>query len=243
MGGFYFVTSFLPPLVFGEEPEVHFDSLMELLQANLSTSEMERVAHLRRLVDFVNLSPFWRGTPLDPHGNFSRAELEEELQLREQLPEFLYDFLEKYETDEERLAHHAELIHLFFQRVIASETGFLRDYLEFERDWRLVMVAYRAKALGRDLARELQWEDPTDLIVSQLLAQKDADEVEPPDGFEELKEIYRKWRTSPRDLFVALEEFRFRKGEELCQGQLFTLDVILGYVVQLMILEKVKSYG
>lgn len=238
MGELYFVTSSLPRLAYGEEPEIDFDGLIQLLKANLSPGELERVRRARRLVDFANLCPFWRGASLDPHGNLSRKSLEEELQLREQLPDFLYDFLERYETKEERLANHAELMHNFFQWAIEGESGLLRDYLQFERDWRLVMTAYRAKALGRDLSEELQWEDPTDLVVGQLLAQKDADEVEPPDGFEELKEIYRKWRDSPHDLFSKLEEYRFRRVQEMREGLLFTLDVVLGYMIQLMILEK-----
>jgi len=240
MGELYFVTSSLPRLNFGEPPEIDFEGLMQLLKANLSPSEIERVRRVRRLIDFTNLCPFWRGGQLDPHGNLSREKLEEELQLHEELPEFLYDFLEKYETNEERLAHHDELMHHFFEEAIPKESGLLCELLQFERDWRLVMTAYRAKALGRDLSEELQWEDPNDMIVAQLLAQKDADVVEPPDGFEELAEIYREWGSDPHELFVRLEEYRFRKVGEMREGLLFTLDVILGYMVQLMILERSK---
>lgn len=238
MSSYYFVTSSLPRILFREKPELSFEELMELLKANLLPRDWSEVVQVRRLVDLYNLCAYWRDEPFEEWGNLNPSELEEQIQRHEELPDYLLDFLERYDTNEKRLAHHAELLHLFFQEVIPATKGLLHRYFQFERDWRLIMTAFRAKRLGRDLAEELQYEDPTDQVVGQLMAQKDAKELEPPDGFEELRSIFVDDRDDPRRLYTALEEFRFRKVGEMRETELFSLDYILGYMVQLMILEK-----
>lgn len=238
MTEYYFVTSSLPRLQFGEEPDLSFAEFTQLLQENLTDGDWARVGQLRRMVDIYNLCAFWRGEPFDELGNFNRPELEEHIQRSEELPNYLLDFLARYDTNEKRLEHHAELVHLFFREAIDQSSGLLHRYFQFERDWRLVMVALRAKRLKRDLALELQYEDPADQLVGQLMAQKDTKDFEPPAGFEQVGLMYEEYREEPRRLYLALEEFRFSKVGEMRMSELFSLDYILGYMVQLMILEK-----
>jgi Protein of unknown function (DUF2764) len=238
MAQYYFVTSSLPRLQFGEEPELSFPEFVELLQANLTDRDLTQVAELRRLIDIYNLSAYWRREPFDELGNFNRLELDEHIQRSEDLPDYLLDFLDRYDSDAKRLEHHAELVHLFFKDAIQKTSGLLCRYFQFERDWRLVTVALRAKQLKRDLVQELQYEDPTDPLVGQLIAQKDTKDFEPPAGFEQVGLIYEEYKNEPRRLYIALEEFRFNRVGEMRESELFSLDYILGYMVQLMILEK-----
>ena len=61
----------------------------------------------------------------------------------------------------------------------AKLEGVSLKYYEFERELRLILTALRAKRSGKDIIRELQFEDPTDPLVADILAQKDARRLRP----------------------------------------------------------------
>jgi hypothetical protein len=238
MKNHYFVTASLPALTWGQPPEISFSDLLTLLRENLSVEELASVQVVRGLVDLYNLAAFLRGEELDRRGSFTAAELEEMVKTQEGLRPYVLEFLERYETTEARLRRHGELVVTYFQREIEKAKGFLRRYLEFERQWRLVMVGLRASRLDRDLATELQWEDPADPLVAQLLMQRDVKSFEPPEPYQPLKPIFQEHETDPWGLEMALEQFRFEQISEMVETEAFSLDFILGYMVQLMIIEK-----
>ena len=235
MGSYYFASTALPELRIGGPADLSFSELMLLFDLNLTERDLRQVRVIRGLVDLYNLCAFWRDQPLDPRGSLGAVELEEATAGKEAVPEFAARFLEEYVTTEERLAHFGELIVNFFAQEIAEAKGFLKRYLEFERDWRLVMLAFRAKQLGRDVTRELQFEDPYDTIVGQILAQREAVKFEPPVGYEKLRDFVD---LKPMELNRTLEEYRFRRLEEMRETEEFSIGYLLGYMVQLMIVER-----
>ncbi len=237
MTEYYFLATLLPPLQIGNPIDISFTEFEHLLNVNLKPKDLQKTQIIRRYIDIENIRNLWKEQPIDSRGNLDELELEEALLTRGGLPEYIYDFLEKYE-DEERLIHFSELIHTFFKKEVSLQKGFLKKYLEFEREWRIVMVGMRAKRLGRDVSFELQHEDATDTLVSQIIAQKDAKSYEPPDGYENLKPLFEENQESPLLLHQALCEYQFSKMEEFCEGDLFSIDRILAYLVQLQIAEK-----
>jgi Protein of unknown function (DUF2764) len=110
--------------------------------------------------------------------------------------------------------------------------------LLFERKFRLVQTAFRAKYLKRDLLEELQFENPEEGFIQQLLVQKDSEKFDPPVGFEQLRPIFDEHYTAPIDLHKALCGFRFQKISELIGDHVFSIDRILGYMVQLILVER-----
>lgn len=114
----------------------------------------------------------------------------------------------------------------------------MKSFLEFERQFRLVQTAFRAKRMGKDIFTELQFEDPTDDFVAQLLAQKDSKTFEPPESFEDLKPIFEEYYDKPLDLHKALVEYQFEKIGNMLEGQPFSIDRIIGYMAQLILAEK-----
>jgi Protein of unknown function (DUF2764) len=235
MTNYVFVTASLPALTFGQEPEIRFDEFLTLARENLHPSDMAELEKIQQLIDLYNLSALWRGEPIDHRGTLSRTELEEEEAYAVHFPPYLTQFLDQYEETEERIAHHGWLIARYFQEAIASSEGFLRRYYSFEREWRLVMLGMRARQLGRDVTRELQFEDPSDPIVAQIIAQRDAREFEPPEGYEPLKEFLGH---DPRTLHHELEQYRFSRVSEMVEQEIFSLERVLGFMVRLMIVER-----
>lgn len=243
MTEYYFLASLLPPLEIGRVPGLGFPELKELLRNNLTEEDQMRVRRFLRLIDLENLRSYWAGEPFDPRGNLNREEMEQALlnvqwPVGEEFPLFLQDYLNKYHTNEERLRHFPLLLSQFFELHMENETGFLKDYYIFLREMQLVKVGFRAKKLGRDVAVELQYEDPADPIVAQILAQKDAKTYEPPFEYKELKPIFEQFGNSPQDLHKALNEYQFNQIVEIWGGEIFSLDRILNYMARLILVEK-----
>lgn len=241
MKQYYFLASALPPLRLGLAPDITFDEFCDLLNDNLTQHDLEKTRAVRRWYDIQNIRAYWKEEELDPVGNFDKAHLAEALLAREGFPDYVYDFLDTYENLEDRLHHFPLLVISYFSHEIQKATGLLHDYLQFEREWRLVFLGFRAKRLGRNLTKELQYEDPDDPLIASLLSQKDAKEYVPPEGYEELGTLFEEKGDSPADLYQGLCEYRFRKVTEMMGIDLFSINNIIGYMVQLITLEKMQE--
>lgn len=244
MRQYYYLAISLPKLEIGRVPDIDLPELETLLKENLTPSDMEYVVRLRKFYDVLNIRAYWTGTPFDYWGNLDAAELEEELLTQEfgVFPLLLGDYLKEHESREERLKHFPQLLKKYFEAAVKESTGFMKRYLKFERDLRLTLVGFRARKLNRNLSAELQYEDPEEDIIAQLLAQKDAKNFEPPLEFEDLKLILDKYYNEPLELNKALTQYRFNKVEERFANDPFSIDRVLGYIVQYMLVDKWLHY-
>lgn len=233
---YYFVAAALPPLVLGVKPEITFEALRDLFFINLDERDLTQVKYLLRLQDLNNIRALWMGLPLDPRGNFSPKELEEALLVPDLLPPYVQEFLERYESNGDRLRYFGSLFASLFQDIERRGKGFLKRYYRFERELRLVMAALRAKEFRRDVAKELQFEDFTDPFVAEILAQKEASEYTPPEEYTEVKGLFQGTR-EPRQLHLQLLAYKLGKIEEMEQGEPFSIDHLLGYAARLLIIE------
>lgn len=238
MTNYYFLATALPPLEIGFLPDITFIEFRDLLLANLTDADYAKTEVISRYYDIQNIRSFLKNEPIDPYGNFNVVELEEALVGREGLPDYVYRFLDTHESLSDRLRHFSSLSKDYFREEISRANGFLKDYLIFEWEWRLVLTGFRAKELGRDLLIEMQYEDPYDDFVAQIIAQKDAKNFIPPDGYQDLGIIFEEHKNDPLILHKALCEYRFQKIESMLGVDLFSIDRILGYMAQLIMVEK-----
>lgn len=241
MRNYYFVVPSLPPLALSDLPGITFFELMARLETSLSKKDLEKTRVVRLFVDICNIRALLLEEPIDPRGNLSEKELDEALLIHAVLPDYVYEFLGRYEKVSDKIRHFSGLLAEFFNREIAQQEGFLKKYLMFEREWRLVLVGLRAKLLGRDVAYELQFEDFTDPLVAQILAQKDADRYDPPAEYADLKDLLATNYADPWLEQRAFAEYRFRKISELAEDALFTMDQVLAYMAQLMLIEAINE--
>lgn len=240
MTQYYFVGTALPPLSMESPPEITQTDFENLVHDNLSEKDYKKTRVVRNFYDIINLKSFWVGKELNPWGNLNENELEEAVASQKGLPFYVYDFLDTYEKMEDRIRHFPLLLSTFFRKAAKHyRKGFLHDYLTFEREWRLVVTAFRAKKLGRDLAAELQYEDPEEDFIAQILAQKDAKVYEPPEKYQHLKGIFEKYGDDPLELQKALLRYRFEYIESLVeQSDLFSFERVLAYMIQLIIVQE-----
>ncbi len=243
MNEYFFLASLLPPLEIGHVPALGYVELKELLKVNLSDDDLKSVEAFFRQIDFENIRSFWAVEPLDPRGNLNAEEIEQALldyswPGDEEFPPFLVDFLNKHHSNEDRLANFSFLLSDFYDHAAEEHKGFLRSYFHFQKEWRLVLLGFRAKLLEKDIAVELQYEDETDPFIAQLLAQKDAKGYEPPFDYKDLKPVFEHHQENPLELHKALYEYQFNHMIELWGGELFTINRILNYMARLIIVER-----
>jgi Protein of unknown function (DUF2764) len=240
MTNYYYLAISLPKLQIGVPPEMSFREFNTLLKENLSQADLNKTHQIRWYYDIQNMRALWNQEPHDYWGSLNEQELEEVLLNREGggLPSYVFDFLNTYETTEERKKYFPLLLIRFFDQENNQSNGFLKKYYRFERNLRLTLVAFRARQLNRNLSQELQFEDPEDKVVAQLLAQSEGKEFEPPEEFEDLKPLLEKHYNDPLELNKALSEYRFDKIETMLNFDEFSIDRILGYLVQYMMVDQ-----
>lgn len=235
---YYFLASLLPStLTLGSPPEIPFWEFNQLCRQNLADIDLEKAQTIRRYIDIHNFRPLWQGKEIDPHGNYTAKELEASLLLEEGFPDYVFEFLRDYETTEERLDAFPMLLSQFYKEEIENSSHFLKSFLSFERDWRLVLMALRAKTFKRDLSWELQYEDSFDEYVSHIINQKDLEEYNPPEEYAPLKKIYDEFKFEPLKLHWEVSQWRLKKIPTLVEGGTFSVDNVLCYLAQLIIVE------
>ncbi|NGX39311.1 MAG: hypothetical protein KR126chlam1_00637 [Chlamydiae bacterium] len=238
MKNYYFVAPSLPTLVLGEVPELTFEEVIHRLELNLSPEDLEKVKTLRLVIDLQNIRALYQGKPLDPHGNLSEKELDEALLVEADLPDYVFDFLGQFEETSAAAAHFFGLLSRYYAEEIPRQSGFLKELLTFQREMRLVLAAYRATKLKRDIVAELQFEDFTDPLVAEILAQKDMPEYEPPAEYRDLLASLEESKNDPWKQYSVVVVYEFDRIEEMTGYPLFSLDWILGFVARLMLVEK-----
>jgi hypothetical protein len=239
MAKYYFVGTLLPVLSYDTPPDITFQQLIELLRENLTKEDYAKTLVIRRFFDILNLRALWLGEDLDSRGELTPLAIGEALVSRSGLPDYVFEFLDAYDKAADRLKHFPFLLSRFFKSGDVLSDPFLKDYMQFERELRLVMTAFRAKKLGKDLAAELQYEDPEEEIIAQILAQKDAKVYEPPEKYHDLKIIFEKYGNDPMALQRALDEYRFETIENMVDmSDTFSIERILAYMTQLILVEK-----
>lgn len=239
MAKYYFVGTYLPSLSFEGPPEMTFGELDLLYRDNLSHRDYEKVLVIRRFYDILNIRSLWKEEELDPRGEMDSLELGEALISRSGLPDYVYDFIDLYPKKEDRIHHFPYLLAKFFQKAENFKDPFVRHYLSFERELRLVMTAFRAKKLERDLSVEFQYENPEEDLIAQLLAQQDAKSYEPPEKYKELKCLFEKHGDHPLALQKALDEYRFETIDSLVDmSDVFSIERMLAYFSQFLIVDK-----
>ncbi len=235
---YYYLAASLPLIELGSPLPFHFKMLRHFLRENLKLADMEKVGTIRRYYDLKNMRALWTNGILLPYGNLNASELEEAVTSKSLLPEYVTDFLMRYPETSERIEAFPVLIKEYYEKESELSAGFVKEYLLFERGWRLTLAAFRARSQGRDLLKEFQYENTQDPLVMQLLLFKESKSFEPPTEFAGLKPLYEMHGNSPLELHQALCEFRFRTIEDLVELDTFSIDRICAFLVQFIIAER-----
>ncbi len=235
MSNYYFLGAVLPELVIDMPPDIQFQELMTLFRMNLNRVDLEKVVIIRTLIDLENIRWLLLKKEIDPRGNLTEKDLDKALLNKENLPKYVFQFFGKFDTTEDRLKHFSTVIVKFFSDTVMQKGSFLKFYLNFEREWRLMMVGYRAKKIGRDLIAELQYEELTEPFVAEILAQKDTAQFKFPYEYEDLGQLLSRSSGEPLDQYQLMLKYRFDTIGDYVANAPFSIDKLLAYLVRLML--------
>lgn len=237
MANYYFLAPSLSPLQVGKWPDLTFDELNVRLHINLTPEDFEKTRAIRRYVDFRNIRALFLKQPIDPRGNLTEKELDDALLAQSDLPEYVFVYLKRFESNADRIQNLSFLFSSFYAEEIARQEGFLLKYFRFERESRLVLTAYRSRQLKRDVTEELKFEDPTDPFVADILAQRDSQQYIPPKEYSDLIDKLKACGSSPMVQQDFFSEWRFDRIGSLAEGPLFSIDWVLAYLAQHLLVE------
>ena len=237
MMNYYYLIAAFPPLSLDVRPAISFRDVRDMLEMNLTSRDLKELEQLLRPIDLYNIRALWLGEPLDDRGNFKAKDLEEELFVKQDLPEYLTDYLDRYDSTEDCIKYFSSLYASLYRESEEKLKGFLAQYYRFERELRLMLVALRAKRKNRDIVRELQFENPNDPTVALILAQKDTGDFVPPREYEDVKTIFLNNAEDPKKLNEVLLQYKFNQIEEMEEPQDFGMDRVLPYIARLLIVE------
>ena len=238
MASYYFFDTLLPALSLEKEPGMHWAEFCDLAQRNLTTGDWKKFCTLRSWIDLQNLRSLWTGQPLQPFGNLDEEGLRAALVTGDGLPSIVQDYLMEVRDPHDRLVRLPELLTRYLEGLMRREHGFLRWLGQYERSLRLVLTALRARARGMDLDQAFQFEDPRDPFVVFLTSQRTEGKMVLPLGFEEVGELWDRFRKEALHLADGLLQVRFQAIEETFRDRRFTMDHILGYAMRLILIEQ-----
>jgi hypothetical protein len=237
---YYFVGASLPKIgKISNKLERSFEDLMFLYNMNLSDKDLLCLKSFRTYVDIMNLKYHWQHQKnvFDPRGNLQGKEFDENLLIETDLPQYVFDFIEKYDTDETRLSHFPKLLTKFFNDKIEDEEGFLKKYFSFEKQIKIIILALRAKTFKKDILFELRFEDLKNPLVAGLIAQKDQEKIIVPKKFSKLENIYYDNIENPYLLCKNLIIYKLDFFSEIIEQKPFSIDFLLGYLAIFMLIE------
>jgi hypothetical protein len=242
---FYYLASSLTPIEFGDLADYGFLDLLEKFDLSITRHDRKSFRVLRLFYDLENLKKTFIVTSapieLDPRGNLSKKELQEALEHRTFFSDYVFDFLDLFTSSKERIDNFSKLLSDYFKYEAEQSTGFLKAYLTFERDYRLILTAFRAKKLKKSLEKEFSFELSKDPIVESVLNQKDSPYFEAPAGYEDLQEMLLLVKDKPLNQYRHLAEYRFKKMREMVQDKPFTIDYLMSYAMRICILEDLAN--
>lgn len=236
MGRHFFLCSAVPDLSIEQKPTIAFDAFIFMLELSCSKSEWRHVISLRQFFDLMNLQATFFHRPLQPYGTVSPDDFEDHLRQHVGLNHTLIDYLIRYPHDDQRREHFSQLVAYFFEEK-KGEKGFVGAYFTWLEEFFVVGATIRAKRLGRDIAKELGDEDFSNPRVLEGLAFRDATSYEPPKAFAKVKEIYDRDFDNPKELEKNTTQFIFQHLEAIKEKHPFSLDYLLAYMVQLILIE------
>lgn len=236
MRNYYFLANELPKIEVDSAPVVSFPELVTLYQENLTKADLKEVNRIRLYYDITNILRLLEGEFLDPRANFSENELKERLSSKEGLPSYVFDFWDRYPTDEERLHAFPSLMSNYFHCEI-KEKGVAADCLAFEKGLFLALTGYRAHRMSKPLQEVLEYEDANEEEIVGLLSRKDHSTLALEGDFKELGKALEEAKGEPDLENMAIATFKFDYYSNYQFGHPFSLQFLLPYMMQLMIIE------
>jgi hypothetical protein len=227
----------LPKIEFGEKPDISHEELNNMIALNITKEDQMKICEFKKFIDLQNIKAFWQNLPIDNRGNLNEKEIEEALLVGELLPHYVFDFIQKYKNNEDRIKNFPIIYSNFWQEEINKSSGFLNDYFSFERECRLILTALRAKEQKRDFLSEIFFEDSKDFLISSLISQKGTEDFGFMSAQVAIRDIFNKNKDNPDKLNFLFLQYRFKYINSIHTSSSFDINAVLKFLALLYLVE------
>lgn len=249
---YYYLVAGLEDLAFDTgKGYTEMAEFREELKNNLHPSDYQLISLLFLPYDNNNLIAFSEGKTdvWDPFGSYSESDFEEQKRinnsiLREKnvLPDYMVELLAELGDNEEvidRISAWKNLAEGYIRLVLNSGNRFLEEWIRFDRDLNNILALINSKDLNLDANRYIIGDDPFAKELIELFnSGKDfAIPVEP----EYAPMIFRitvENEFLERERKIDLARWNFI--DSMTFFEYFTIDLILGYLIKLLIVLRWK---
>lgn len=220
MGQYYFIHSALPELKLGCPTSITFLEMMQLFCENISDVDLSMIHTLLTIIDLTNVYYYLTNQPLDPRGRLSASEIEESLLTLTHFPQYLISYLTKHTEKNLRIQNFSEVYVDYFELESVNSSGFIQNYLKFERNLRLYLASKRAAKFGKECPIAISNDDYTAT-----------------DHFEDIGRALLQVEGKPLEEYQIIQQYRFDTLQNMVEDTGFGIDGLLAYMMQFLIIE------
>ncbi len=238
---YFYLISSLPEIVLDQSraPFALADYVTQL-EDNLEPKDFQQVRLLLRPHDNRNLLRLLSGEggQWEALGAFTESEMREALKAEAGLPAYMHRFYHAYQNEAPLKASQSwenQLTGLYYAHALEQAEGFLHDWLAFERDLRNMLAAWNIRRYGLNGEGQLIGQSETVEALQKSRARDFGLTTDHPYLSKLLTELERD------DLMArekAIDRVQWNYIDEQLTFHYFTIEVALGYLLQLRMLER-----
>lgn len=244
---YHYLVSGLPGISFGDKLWTSIGSFRKYLEAHLHPDDFRQVKYVLVVKDHQNLIRFLESEDISPGGagNFSIADFRNPEDIRSftdpghlALPEYMMQILMQYgagkaQPDMKYVRH--ELDEGFYKFIMQQGNDFLKSYYTFLYDMDNMLAYIKSGEHKLDPEEFITGDTPHARHLREQTGNKLAKDV----GFEQFEEILSHTGSA---VFAEEEkkhdQLRWRVIEEMNLFEYFSINRVLGYLLQMLILER-----
>ncbi len=238
---YYFVVSSLPEIKFGGKLPFTLKEFLNEYEGELK-EDRQYIDLIIARNDIKNLKLLFKQNLKEDNKHtpsvYSIENLKEGVKVKEDIYDFIINFLEKHETNEQYLENITDLEKDYFVYGTKCDNDFLKNYFQFELDFRNVVSALRAR--GKDVNILKYTSGSSDeIVLSKVKHNKSLPDFglagEAP-WVDKVVQAFEK--DNPLNLEETLDKIRFEYIDELTLLSSFELDKVLAFIIKLSLIER-----
>ncbi len=238
---YYYLVAGLPDIVLEQgKLSVSLADFRNELRAHLHPDDYRLLQLLFLPADNRNVLTLLqkKNSAFDPAGNYTADELEEEIREPQQLPAYLRTFIGHFKSNvaiNPGMSWEDQLAGLFYDELLDSENEFLRAWFGFDRNLRNILTGFNARRFKLQAGNLLVGNDSVTLAIQKSNARDFGLSTEFP-YVDKLIQISE--NPNPLEREKAIDHLKWNYIDELNTFNYFSIEVILGFVIRLAMVER-----
>jgi hypothetical protein len=238
---YYYLIAGLPDLIFEQgKPPFSTAAFLAELEEELVTEDFALVQALFLPADNRNLLGLLekRDFQWDEHGSYSQAELEAGMRELDGLPAYMLELVEAFQKNaplQPNMSWENQLTWLYYEAALEQPNDFLREWNDFERDLHNLRAALSARRHRLSLEGQLIG----DYRLTSAARASNAQDFGLSQEYPFIQRLLvLEDEPDLREREEEIDILRWNYIDELNTFNYFTIEVLLGYLIKLAILER-----